>query len=805
MIIKKIHKKIFSYILISALCTAPLNIIVFPKTAKAEVYMTTSDNKLHYTLNADGSVAIRGMPYETITDESVAIPESINGKKVTSIGDMAFAHRDYPFKEIIIPSSVISIGRSAFSGNKSLESITLPDTINEIGEYAFYECGNLKSVKTDGTGATSGTGGTGIGKLSFGSCTSLENVSIPASVNYIGTDAFDRCESLNSVSIPDSVQGIGEMAFYFCKSLKTISIPGTAKTIEKSAFLSCSSLESAIFGDGVESIGGYAFCGCENLKNVTMPDTVSYIGTSAYNGCEKLVDISLPSSLKNINESVFYGCKSLKNIDIPIGATSIGKEAFSYCHALEGVNIPDTVTEIGEDAFFLCPPLVIYTPSGSYAETYAYEHNIKLYVTGLDSIQSPAPAETSTPPQAAHTPVPTSTPVITQTPAPTSTPVITWTPVPASTPVITRTPVPASTPVITQTSAPVTTRTPVPAAAPGVTQQPGLNNAYSFLDTSSSSKIADSSGTFFNNAVFVETLGTGSFTATVKEASWLSLSDKNTFSFANGKPAITLNGDRNFYLAVSKNNGSKRSAIISIVHQNQNLVKEITVTQMGKDDSYLYTDIDALYFDEPSAGYSDNFSILADENTVWTASSSKSWIKIVKDTSSKKYSYVEGTGNCGMRIFVKENNARDKYGSFIDRSGYVNINAGKAGKCKIYIHQAENEKSVKQMMRELSVSITKKNIEKGHTAKIKLDYPDGMYASDICKVSFSSNKKKVATVSNKGIVKGIKKGKAVIKVKVTAKDMDYGLISKSFKIKVTIGKRKVDLSKFKNSKKRLVN
>ncbi len=80
-----------------------------------------------------------------------------------------------------------------------------------------------------------------------------------------------------------------------------------------------------------------------------------------------------------------------------------------------------------------------------------------------------------------------------------------------------------------------------------------------------------------------------------------------------------------------------------------------------------------------------------------------------------------------------------------------------------------------------------------------------MYASDICKVSFSSNKKKVATVSNKGIVKGIKKGKAVIKVKVTAKDMDYGLISKSFKIKVTIGKRKVDLSKFKNSKKRLVN
>ncbi len=856
MAIKKVYKNFFSYILISALCITPLDIMALPKTASAEVYMTTSDNKWHYTLNADGSVSIRGMPYETVTEESVEIPASINGKKVTSIGDMAFAHRNYPFKEIVIPSSVVSIGEHAFSGNESLENITLTDSINEIGEYAFYQCSNLKNVRTNGSGTPGGAGNASIGKLSFGSCTNLESISIPAGINYIGTYAFDMCENLRDVSIPDSIQEIGEMAFYLCKSLKNISVPGTAKNIGRSAFLACEGLESVTLGNGVESIGDYAFCGCENLQEVTMPDTISYLGISAYDGCIKLTGISLPAGIKGVNERAFYECKSLKNIDIPDGATYIDKDAFSYCHALESATIPESVTRIGEDAFFLCTPLVIYTPSGSYAETYAYEKNIKLYVTGLDAEESPSPPETLQPPQetpgvqipaatpevaqtiapastpkVTQTPVPSATPEVTRTPAPSATPSVTQAPAPTATPRVTQTPVPSATPTATPkasqapvptatprftqtpvpsatpTATPKASQTPVPSATPDTTKKPGTNNTYSFLDTGSSLKIADSLGNFYNNAIFIETSGTGSFTATVEGAGWLRLSDTSKFSFADGKSAITLNGDQNIYLAVSKNTGSKRTATISVVHENQNLVKEITVTQMGKDEAYLYTDIDALYFDEPAAGYSDSFTVLADENTVWTASASKGWIKIVKDSSSKdkKYSSVEGSGNCGLRVFVKENNKKDKDGNYIDRSGYVTVNAGSTGKYKIYIHQAENEKSVRHLIRELSASVPRKNIAKGQTVKIKLDYPDGLYASDISKVTFSSNKKKVASVNSKGVVKGRKKGKAVITVKVTAKDVDYGPVSKSFKIKITVGKRKIDLSKFKNSKKRRVN
>ncbi len=101
--------------------------------------------------------------------------------------------------------------------------------------------------------------------------------------------------------------------------------------------------------------------------------------------------------------------------------------------------------------------------------------------------------------------------------------------------------------------------------------------------------------------------------------------------------------------------------------------------------------------------------------------------------------------------------------------------------------------STDELLKQLSIHITKKTFKKGKTSKIKLDYPEGLYASDIKSVKFSSSKKKVATVNSKGVVKGIKKGKAVITVKVTAETGS----SKTFKVRITVDKRKVKLSKMK--------
>ena len=97
------------------------------------------------------------------------------------------------------------------------------------------------------------------------------------------------------------------------------------------------------------------------------------------------------------------------------------------------------------------------------------------------------------------------------------------------------------------------------------------------------------------------------------------------------------------------------------------------------------------------------------------------------------------------------------------------------------------------MLAELSISVSKKTFNKGKTSKIKFNYPEGLYASDVKSVKFSSNKKKVATVDSKGVIKGIKKGKAVITVTVTLENGS----SKTFKAKITVDKRKVKLAKFK--------
>ena len=104
---------------------------------KAETY-----GNFEYEINEDGDTVT--ITEYTGIDSKVTIPEIINGKKVTSIGEYAFCNCS--FTSITIPSSVTSIGDSAFSGCSSLTSVTIPSSVTSIGEHAFYGCSSLKSI-----------------------------------------------------------------------------------------------------------------------------------------------------------------------------------------------------------------------------------------------------------------------------------------------------------------------------------------------------------------------------------------------------------------------------------------------------------------------------------------------------------------------------------------------------------------------------------------------------------------------------------------------------------------------------------
>jgi hypothetical protein len=144
----------------------------------------------------------------------VRIPPRIQDIPVTAIGNGAF--RGKPVTSVTMPSSVTTIGHTAFEGCIGLAGITIPNNVTSLGSEAFFGCTGLASV-------TIPNSVTSLGGSAFRECTSLTSVTIPNSVTSIGDSAFKACTGLTSVTIPDSVTSIGNAAFYGCTSLTSIT------------------------------------------------------------------------------------------------------------------------------------------------------------------------------------------------------------------------------------------------------------------------------------------------------------------------------------------------------------------------------------------------------------------------------------------------------------------------------------------------------------------------------------------------------------------------------------------------------
>ncbi|WP_155993248.1 leucine-rich repeat domain-containing protein [Bacteroides sp. Ga6A2] len=201
--------------------------------------------------------------------ESIVLSSS-----VTSIGNNAFRFCS-SLESIVLPSSVTSIGDRAFSGCKLLREIKIIDNPFFVVENdMLIDFMNAKLLAYFGTKshATIPSSVTSIGKSAFSGCSSLESIIIPSSVTSIGDCAFWGCSSLESITIPSSVTSIGKSAFEGCNSLKSISIPSSVTGIGGHAFECCSSLETVTIPSSVTSIGWSAFSGCSSLKSIIIPE-----------------------------------------------------------------------------------------------------------------------------------------------------------------------------------------------------------------------------------------------------------------------------------------------------------------------------------------------------------------------------------------------------------------------------------------------------------------------------------------------------------------------------------------------------
>ncbi|MCI5681128.1 MAG: leucine-rich repeat protein, partial [Bacteroidales bacterium] len=257
---------------------------------------------------------------------------------------------------ITIPNSVTSIGDWAFRGCTGLISITIPNSVTSIGLEAFGGCTGLTSI-------TIPNSVTSIGSNAFEGCTGLTSITIPNSVTSIGFRAFKGCTGLTSITIPNSVTSIGDWAFEGCTGLTSITIPDSVTSID--AFDGCTGLTSITIPDSVTSIGDWAFNDCTGLTSITIPDSVTSIGKWAFWDCTGLTSITIPNSVTSIGYWAFKGCTGLTSITIPNSVTSIGYRAFEGCTGLTSITIPNSVNAIEEGAFKDCKALsVIRVPKG---------------------------------------------------------------------------------------------------------------------------------------------------------------------------------------------------------------------------------------------------------------------------------------------------------------------------------------------------------------------------------------------------------------------------------------------------------
>lgn len=229
---------------------------------------------------------------------------------------------------------VTEIGDEAFYCNTYLESVTLPNTIRQIGDSAFLRCGSTLYLKNLSINLPESL--THIGKAAFKS-TSLKSIKIPGTVQHISDEAFRDCRELRTADIGYGTKSIGALAFNFCLYLDYVTIPSSVETIGNFAFLNCLFLKTLNL-KGVQHIGIQAFR-LTALSDVVLSDNLDFIGSWAFGDC-KFKNISLPSSLTTIGDHAFENNTLLEGVCIPKNVTTIGKEIFSGCSILRRIAVP---------------------------------------------------------------------------------------------------------------------------------------------------------------------------------------------------------------------------------------------------------------------------------------------------------------------------------------------------------------------------------------------------------------------------------------------------------------------------------
>ena len=268
---------------------------------------------------------------------------------------------------ITLPQNITEIGQFAFNYCTSLTEIDIPKTVKTIKGYAFRNCASLKNIDVSSASE--------IGDFTFQYCAKLESADI-SGISEIPAYMFEGASLLSNVKFSDTITKIGNYAFFGCEHLPSFVIPKTVKSLGDYAFAKCGAFTEMTIPASIEALGDGLFFGsgvsnviikaeitelpasffdsCKKLTTLTLPTSLESIGMGAFAECILLSEIPFTAPIKHVGDSAFAGCRALQNIVVGTEDTTIGTGTFYGCDALVKVNIPEGITSIGSSAFANC-------------------------------------------------------------------------------------------------------------------------------------------------------------------------------------------------------------------------------------------------------------------------------------------------------------------------------------------------------------------------------------------------------------------------------------------------------------------
>ena len=307
--------------------------------------------------------------YNASSLKSVIIPAA-----VTFMDNYAFYNASGLESIVFENNSMLeTLGNQVFKGCASLKSVDLSVAadLNTIGNNLFEECASLESVKLNDTLITE------LGAGTFKNLTALTSVTLPETLEIIGNEAFAGASALESVVIPANVATIGTSAFENCTGLKTVTFEegskvvslGTATSANDNIFKGTTALETVILPQTLEFIGGHVFenSGVQKIyqnngiEEVSLPSALTTIGEYAFANCDGLTEAVIYGNTGYVGGYAFYDCNELAALTLSEGVSYIGSLAFGYCEKLEAVALPETITKLEGNPFAGCVGLLSFT------------------------------------------------------------------------------------------------------------------------------------------------------------------------------------------------------------------------------------------------------------------------------------------------------------------------------------------------------------------------------------------------------------------------------------------------------------